>query len=344
MKKIFIVVLPFLLFSCFWESDEVKQAKQELLWSGENIKSNETINNDIQNETILKEQNTSTQVTNEIKSYYNINFLTWDKFLDIEPISNIEKITDTLDIKWIVNNPDLDKIIVKFENRDSNFPIDNYTLQTFKKSDKTFLYRAYKKYQVLDNWLNKYTIEWYVWENLVSKLELEVFIANLENTQNLSQTWTEQFVPKTIWDEDNSVFLNLPIDENNYWNPLMTWESSFTYSNISSFEVMKKPEIWQLTCENFWDYLSENYTWYYWNTCRPIYEDSFSVNVLTLSWDKYKYEKHYIDRKYNFYGVVLLESWEWLTQSDLQLKNEEFKTKTFEITTKTDKLFKDLLK
>jgi hypothetical protein len=63
----------------------------------------------------------------------------------------------------------------------------------------------------------------------------------------------------------------------------MTGESSFTYSNISSFEVVKNPEIWELTCENFSDYLKENYTWYYWNTCRPIYEDSFSVNVLTLS-------------------------------------------------------------
>lgn len=338
MKKIFIIALPFLLFSCFWESDEVKQAKQELLWTNEV----EKLNNEIQKETI-QEENTSTQVTKEIKSYYNINYLT-DKFLDIEPIVNIEKITDTLDIKWIINNTDIDKITVKFENRDSNFPADSYTLQTFKKWDTTFLYRAYKKYQVLDNWLNKYTIEWYVWENLVSKLEIEVFIANLENTQNVSQTQTQDFVPKTIWDENNSVFLNLPVDENSYWNPLMTWESSFTYSNIPSFEVIKKPEIWQLTCENFADYLKENYTWYYWNTCRPIYEDSFSVNVLTLSWDKYKYEKHYIDRKYNFYGVVLLENWEWLAQSDLLSKNEELKQKTFEIISKTDKLFKDLLK
>jgi hypothetical protein len=63
-----------------------------------------------------------------------------------------------------------------------------------------------------------------------------------------------------------------------------------------------------------------------------------------LSWDKYKYEKHYIDRKYNFYGIVLLENWEWLTQSDLLSKNEELKQKTFEIISKTDKLFKDLLK
>lgn len=335
MKKIFIIALPFLLFSCFWESDEIKQAKQELLWTNEV----ENSNNEIQKETI-QEENISTQ---EIKSYYNINYLT-DKFLDIEAILNIEKITDTLDVKWIVNNPDIDKIIVKFENRDSSFPLDNYTLQTFKKWDTTFLYRAYKKYQVLDNWLNKYTIEWYVWENLVSKLELEVFIANLENTQNISQLQAQDFVPKTIWDEDNSVFLNLPVDENNYWNPLMTGESSFTYSNISSFEVVKNPEIWELTCENFSDYLKENYTWYYWNTCRPIYEDSFSVNVLTLSWDKYKYEKHYIDRKYNFYGIVLLENWEWLTQSDLLSKNEELKQKTFEIISKTDKLFKDLLK
>jgi hypothetical protein len=35
----------------------------------------------------------------EEKSYYNLNHLTSDNFIDIEPISNIESIKDTLDIK-----------------------------------------------------------------------------------------------------------------------------------------------------------------------------------------------------------------------------------------------------
>lgn len=343
MKKIIILILPVLLFSCFWESDEIKQAKEELLWNN----SWTTI------ESQVLPEKTQTweiiQTTQQEKSYYNINYLT-DKFIDIEPINNIESIKDSLDIKWVVNNPDIDKIIVTFENSSSTFPKDVYTLQTFKKWDDTFLYRAYKKYDVLDNWLNKYTIDAYVWENLISKIELEVFIAS----ENSSNTWTtlennsslknQDYVPKTIWTENDNVFLHLPVDENNYWSPIMTWESWFTYSNVSNFEVSKNAQINEVTCENFGDYLSKNYTWYFWNTCRPIYEDSFWVNVLTLTWDKYKYEKHYIDKKYNLYWVVLLESWEWLKQSDMQAKNEELKTKNYEIISKTDKLFKDLLK
>jgi len=343
MKKLTIMLLPFFLFSCFWESDEVKKAKQELFWNTEKLNSNEIIQNGIKEENEISTWKT----LEKIKSYYNINYLTTDKFIDIENILNIENITDTLDIKWTVNNPDIDKIIVSFENRDSSFPRDIYTLQTFKKWYKTFLYRAYKKYQVLDIWLNKYTIDWYVWENLVSKIELEVFIA-WKNTQTWNQTQensqSENYIPKTIGSEYDNVFLYLPIDENNYWKPIMTWESSFTYTNIPNFEVSKNSDILQTTCENFLEYLKTNYTWYYWNTCRPIYEDSFLVNVLTLTWDKYKYERHYVDRKYGFYWIVLLENWEWITQTDLQTKNEELKQKNFDIVSKTDKLFKDLLK
>lgn len=345
MKKLIIFVLPFLLFSCFWESDEVKQAKQELL--GENTQKEN--NNEIRNISLTWETiNLQENIKEEQKSYYKINFLSSNKFIDIESIPNIENVTDSLDIKWIVNNPDIDKIVVNFENRDSSFPVDNYTLQTFKKADSSFLYRAYKKYQVLDNWLNKYTIDAYIWENLVSKIELEVFIASKNNSNSkikTNQTWNNNsYIPKTIGWENDSVFLNLPIDEDNYWSPIMTSESSLTYSKISNFEIIKNSWIIEANCDNIWDYLSTKYTWYYWNTCRPIYENSFSVNVLTLTWDKYKYEKHYIDKKYNFYWIVLLEDGEWISKNDLQAKNNEFKIKTYDVIEKTDKLFKDLLK
>lgn len=347
MKKLIVILLPVFLFSCFGESKEIQQAKQDLL--GENQGQETSTWNTLSWN--LNTENTGTssvveEITPQEKSSYNINYLT-DKFIDIEPISNIQSIKEELDIKWVVNNPDIDKVVVKFQNSTSTFPEDNYTLQTFKKWDKTFLYRAYKKYHVLDSGKNTYTIEAYVSGNLIAKLELDVNIV-LENTLSSSwtqtQSWASDYVPKSIWDENNSVFLNLPINENTYGTPIMTGESSFTYSNVSWFEVKKSDEILEFTCENIWDFLKQKYTWYYWNTCRPIYQDSFSLNVLSLTGDTYKYEKHYVDKKYWFYAVALLEQWSWVTKDDLSAKNQELKDKKFEITTTTDALFQNIVK
>ncbi|HEY6435026.1 MAG TPA: hypothetical protein VIY47_00420 [Ignavibacteriaceae bacterium] len=91
--------------------------------------------------------------------------------------------------------------------------------------------------------------------------------------------------------------------------------------------------------------MKQNYTWYYWNTCRPILDDNnFSVNVLSLSGDEYKYERHYVIAKYGIYAKLLLESGTGLLQADLQAKNDELKTKNFDIQTKADSLMKDILK
>lgn len=345
MKKIIVILLPILLFSCFGENKEVKQAKQDLLWNTQeqeisswNISSgtsnNESIGASLWEETLSKEI-----------SSYTINYLT-DKFIDIEPILNIEAIKDELDIKWVVNNPDIDKIVVKFKNPTSTFPEDNYALQTFKKWDKTFLYRAYKKYQVLDYGKNTYTIDAYVWENLIAKLELEVNIVSQVNTSLWESTTpvVSDYVPKSIWGEEDSIFVNLPVNENTYGTPIMTGESSFTYSKVSWFEVKKSSDILETTCENIWDLLKQKYSWYYWNTCRPIYQDSFSLNVLSLSGDVYKYEKHYIDKKYWLYAITILEQWQWLSRDDLAWKNTELKEKKFDVMLTTDTLFQDILK
>lgn len=340
MKKWIVFLFPFLLFSCFGESKEIQEAKKDLLWDTQKqeISSQDTLSGTISDIALVD----TPQNEREVSSYH-INHLT-DAFIDIEPILNIESITDTLDIKWKVNNPDIDKIVVTFTNTTSSFPSDTYTLQTFKKGDKTFLYRAYKKYQVLDTGKNMYTIDAYVWTNLISKLELEVnILSNI--SQNTSWTWeVSEYIPKSIWDENNTVFLNLPVNESTYGNPIMTGESSFTYSKISWFEVKKSSDTFERTCENIWDLLKQNYSWYYWNTCRPIYEDSFSFNVLSLSGDTYTYEKHYIDRKYNFYGVVFLETGSGVSQEQLATKAEELKGKTFEVSLLTDSVFKDMLK
>lgn len=342
MKKLILFLFPLFLFSCFGESKEIQQAKQDLLWKPQQ---QETASGNM-----VSEKPSDTTLENVLereipKSSYRINYLT-DKFIDIEPIVNIEKITDALDIKWVINNPDIDKIVVSFSNEISKFPQDRYVLKTFKKWDKTFLYRAYKKYEVLDMGKNIYKIEAYVWESLIAQLELEISL--VENTLSWSgqnvQTGVSQYIPKSIWDENTSVFLHLPVNESTYGNPIMTGESSFTYSKISWFEVKKSSDTFDRTCENIWDVLKQNYSWYYWNTCRPIYEDSFSLNVLSLSGDTYTYEKHYIDRKYNFYGVVILETGSGVSQEQLATKAEELKWKTFEVSLLTDSVFKDMLK
>lgn len=345
MKQLILLLFPLFLFSCFGESKEIQQAKQDLLWEPQQ---QDTASGNMVSETPSDATLENVLDWETLKSSYHINYLT-DKFIDIDPIVNIEKITDTLDIKWVINNPDIDKIVVSFSNKTSNFPEDRYILKTFKKWDKTFLYRAYKKYEVLDTGKNIYKIEAYVWESLIAQLELEIsLVENVENTLSWSgqntQTGVSQYIPKSIWDENTSVFLHLPVHESTYGNPIMTGESSFTYSNISWFEVKKSSDTFERTCENIWDLLKQNYSWYYWNTCRPIYEDSFSFNVLSLSGDTYTYEKHYIDRKYNFYGVVFLETGSGVSQEQLATKAEELKGKTFEVSLLTDSVFKDMLK
>lgn len=335
MKKIIILILPIILASCFWPNKaEVQKAKDELLNNTQTTTSEDKTKNETQKEEIIQ------------KSYFKINYVTDNKSIDIEPIKDIESIKDVIDIKWIVFNKEIDKIKVIFENKTSTFPVDNYELKTYKKWSENFLYRAYRKYSVLDLWLNEYTFEWYVWENLVSSVKLELFIADPNKISNiktegklLNETWS---INAFTWD----ILTNLPTEENTYWTPSTnTDEQTFTYSNLANFIWTKNSDLQEVNCENFANYLSENYTWYYWNTCRPIeWENNFSVNVLFLTWDEYRYEKHYISGKYWIYWKILLESWSWISQDDLQAKNDELKAKTFDTNTNSDKLFKDLLR
>lgn len=315
MKKIIILILPIFLFSCFWESDEVKQAKLDLLnntwWVIEN-NSWWNVENNITNDEKLEDNNFEDIV--DVKNTYNINYLT-DKFIEINTFSNIENIKDELDINWIVNNPDVDKIIVTFENNTSNFPKDIYTLKTFKKWNKDFLYRAHKKFQTLDYWLNKYTFDAYVWDNLITKIEIEV----------------------NLIDESKNTLKNDEIKENNL-EPL---ESN--YWDIENFEIKKISFETELSCENIWDFLSKNYSWYYWNTCLPLWEDNLMINVLSLSWENFNYEKLYLNFKKWYLWNILLEKWDWINKENIEEKNKEFKEKTFDITTNTDKLFKDFI-
>lgn len=333
MKKLTLLIILLSLTSCFWPSnEEIQKAKNDIFnnsWSTTSNSGWENTLNKIKQNKIFE------------KSYFKINHLTWDNFIDIKKI-DLEKIKDKFDLKWVVNNPDIEKIKVYFKNENSKFPTDEYILKTYKKWNKDFLYRAYKTYNVLDYWLNIYTIEWYVWDNLVSKVELEVYledkskIIELKN-ENFTSSWLTSI--SFTWD----IFEKLPKDDNIYWE-LKINDNNFTYSNLKNIIWFKNNEIYGVNCENFAEYLKQNYTWYYWNTCRPIKNWlNFTVNVLTLIWDQYKYEKHYISPNNWLYIKVLLDSWSDITQNDLQKKNDELKQKIFDDLKITDKLFDDLI-
>lgn len=335
MKKLIIFVLPILLASCFWPNKaEIQNAKETLLDSSWTTISLNNSNSD---------KTWTTNIIQEEKSYFEINYLTDDKSISLENISNIENIKDNLDIKWIVLNSEIDKIKVIFQNKTSTFPVDNYELKTYKKWNKDFLYRAYKKYAVLDFWLNEYTFEWYVKDKIISSVKLDLFIVNSKKLQSMSwdilnSSWTT--INTLSWD----ILENLLTNEITYWSPKINDDETFNYSNIDNFTWSVNNELSWINCVNLWDYLKQNYTWYYWNTCRPIIdENNFSVYVLYLSWNEYKYEKQYISQKLWIYGKILLDSWSWITSSELQIKSDELKSHIFD-TINSDKLFQDLLK
>lgn len=334
MKKILVLILPFILLSCFWwDKDEIQKAKEEI------FSDNQT---EIKTEEENITQNEETQIIKEDKNEKpSYELSKQNDFIDLEPITNIEKIGDELEIKWLVNNSDIDKIVVNFSNENSSFPKDNHTLSQYKKWDKTFIYRAYKRYEVLDKWINIYTIKAYIWEDEVSSIELKVIIPENE-VKTISDT---EKVVKNLWDENDNLFLSLPVNEETYWKPVMTSTDSFTYSNLTDFSAIKDSSSFDVTCENVDDYLKEKFSWYYWNTCRPIsWENWLYVNVLTLIWDEYFYYRVYADKSHWIYSKVLLETWTWVWKDDLSEKNSELKNTNFDIISKTDSLFNDLLK
>ena len=324
MKKIVLLTLLFALFSCWASNKEITDAKKEIFGSWVDVEKDvSTLNTQTWSEV--------TDVKNEKKdyNYYEINPIIDNSLIVLSPIMNVEDIKDKLDLSWNVNDENIDKITVSFSNRDSSFPEDKYELKTFKKWDKNFSYKAYSQYKVLDKWLNTYQIDWYANNELVASISLNVF---LSPTKKVVDPATLVIDDKTLptWEEYGE------LQKNENW--------IYTYTNLKDFSLSKNDFVSSLTCENLWDYLQTVSTFYYWNTCRPIKDGSFWVNTLTLDWDNYTYSKMYFDTNSNYFVKVILQTWTWITKDDLEAKNMEFKSQTFEITTLTDKLFSSLIK
>lgn len=354
MKKIILLSLLFLLTSCFWsDNNEIEEAKNEI-FSAWNTSIDDSTGIDLLNQTGSETEDYVEE--NKKDSYVSIEENIENNFIEIDSLWEVNTSTTKVEIKWMVNNKEIDKIIVNFSNSNSSFPNDSYTLTEYKKWDDTFLYRAFKEYQVLDKGLNEYVIDGYIWSEKAASVKVEIFIweeeetqdnSNEENTQNTStQNNSEDSVNKNIWGENDNLFLSLPIDENTYGKPVMLWTHEFTYSQVNWLEISLDEEVFNVSCDNIDDYLSSHNSWYYWNTCRPIRWDNWVfVNVLSLEWENnYVYNRVYLDKKHWLLGEITLESWEWVTKDNIWDKNNEFKDKEYDILEKTDKLFSDLLK
>lgn len=87
------------------------------------------------------------------------------------------------------------------------------------------------------------------------------------------------------------------------------------------------------------NFVKNNATWAYWNTCRDVSPDVVKVNVLSFSWDKYKYERFYVNKNSWTLVKVLIEEWTWITTDKLADKNNELKSKVIDDTTLDKKYF-----
>jgi len=348
MKKIIILVfLSLILTSCFGDSQEVIDAKKDL-WiiekTADDLKEDKAWNviNDLSEDPRIS----ITQISGE--PLLKLNPLKYSDFKNWH-----SKITGTT--LWQV-----DKIKVNFSNENSEYPNDSFVLQKFKSWWNKFQYNANSQFKVLDFGLNKYLFTAYSWDKK-SVLELKVLVSlnddeyldwknkKQDSFKKVEETKTKEL----IWDENDLVFTELP-EWGDFWNVVKLWEKSFTYSDIKWFEV-KKEIIKKINCgknEDTGEYFVTEFlqerqnSYYYWNTCRDLIKDKgISFYVIRLDWDKYFYEKHFIDLIHWFYWVYELESWEWVNKDNISEKNKELKEKNKDFTNTeiVDDLFKKII-
>ncbi|MDD2907848.1 MAG: hypothetical protein PHH98_04355 [Candidatus Gracilibacteria bacterium] len=325
-------VLIFLLTSCFSSNnDDINKAKEELLNGNNPIEEDYNVEDEARYDELEKNQKEN------IEESVIINDLTTDSFIKIDNIDKDKLSALSLEITGTTTT-NVDKIIVNFSNSGSTFKEDNYTLKTFKSGDKTFLYRAFLKYETMDYGRNVYLIEAYSGDK-VSKTELILNVLKPENDTSL-QSEKEPIESEKV---DTS---NLPVGQY-YGNPVELGDSKITYSDIKGLQIEKLTSTGlTLDSDSVNNFLSNKVEgWFFWNSLRPIYDnEGVSFFVIRLDGTKYIYEKHYFTPD-GYYGVLQLETGEGIDISNLSDKNSEFKLKndTYATVTIADMLFKNIL-
>lgn len=343
MKKILNIVLflafSFLLTSCLNPQNDVIQAKKDLgiIETEKQVTDlgdiDQNMNTSSWNIDSKLEEKLPVEDKEEIKTI-EIKSLTENNFLELDSLEK-ENLTDwEVEINWKTLT-NVDKIVVKFVNETSDFPVDTYTLKQFSPWDKTFLYRAFSRYETLDFGKNVYIFEAYSWDK-VSKLELTLNIIE-ETEQDLDKK-----VEKTY--EDISLD-KLPV-WSWFWNPVDLWNWNITYSDLKGLEI-KRDIISDFSCENLTSVLADRInSWFFWNTCRPIDKQEWlTFYVISLDWDNYVYEKHYYLSYEGIYWVMEIETWTWVNIDNISDKNQELKEKNegYNITKISDDLFDKIL-
>lgn len=260
-----------------------------------------------------------------------------DQFLKFNDISESSLTSWEVELSGITTK-DVDKIEVLFSNPTSNYPDDDYMLQTFEWGLwSEFKYFAASRHQVLDFWENNYIFRAYAGED-VSETKIVLHVKTEDEQKE--EKWTESQLIGEEWDV---VLVNLPTSSK-YGEPMRLGEKSFTYTQIKWLEINKESLI-LLTCEGVTEFLTDRLnSWYYWNTCRDIVKDKgINFNVIRLEGDGYVYERHYLDFIHGFYGIYELERWTGVTSDNIADKNNELKEQEFPSIEVVDGLMRDIV-
>ena len=353
MKKILAILVLvwafWYLYNLWLQHTNIEKAKKELLNTEKKDK-----NPDIQKENKILEQVDNSKPTYWVKKLDNKNFIKLDDLT-----KKVENIVDKITITWKVLNKNVDKIVVSFSNNTSDFASDTYVLNTFKKWDSSFKYRADALvYRNIDYWKNKYIIDAYAWKEK-SSLELTINIPENLDEQKEKKQNTEISYDKKIL---NDLVISLP--ENDIFGQASVLDNNnIIYSNIDNLEIEKKDNLDKNNFENsdnIWNeagtgYLNQNFNSYvYWNSLRNIdysnKQNWKSFYVLEKNKDKLVYKKLYFDFKNNLVWTLKIKEfdidknkkiWEQMLKLNKELKK---KNDDFEVVKKTDKLFREIIR
>jgi hypothetical protein len=330
VKIILVLLMSFLLTSCFNSNNNINKAKKEMWIVNEGVTWISDSKIEKSKESILEEKIIEKEV-----SKVEITPLTKEQFLEIDSLEWEDLLDGKVEITW-KTLANVDKIIVNFANESSVFPIDKYTLKQFEAGGKTFLYRAFTKYETLDFWKNIYVLEAYSWDK-VAKLQLVLNVIKDE--------------PKVETVKKEKVYQDLSVDtlpsNDMFWIAKDNWNWIISYSNIKWLEI-RKEIISNLACDTVTSSLADSIDgWFFWNTCRPIETDEWiAFFVIRLDWEEYVYEKHYYLSYQGIYAVLELKRWTWVTNQNISEKNTALKgtNDSYSLIWITNDLFKQILK